>query len=62
MTVVVPVIACGALSGFVVGLIHIGFALTDPSPRNIWDWYVVAMGFGMAAMVVPTLRYLIGLQ
>jgi len=39
-----------ATLGLLVGLIHVGFALTDPYPRNIWDWYVVIMGISMVAM------------
>lgn len=52
-------IAVGSLA---VGLIHIGFALTDPAPRNIWDWYVVAMGCGTFAIAIPAARYMAGLQ
>jgi hypothetical protein len=43
---------CAGL-GLIIGLIHVAFALTDPSPRNIWDWYVVMMGIGMCAMAYP---------
>jgi xanthosine utilization system XapX-like protein len=43
---------CAGL-GLIIGLIHVVFALTDPSPRNIWDWCVVMMGIGMCAMAYP---------
>ncbi|MET4210549.1 hypothetical protein ABIB95_005382 [Bradyrhizobium sp. LA2.1] len=46
-------VALSAAMGLGVGLVHIGFALTEPYPRNIWDWYVVAMGIGMCVMAFP---------
>lgn len=52
------VLSAGASIGFVIGLVHIGFAMTEPYPRNIWDWYVVAMGFAMLAMAYPAALYI----
>ena len=51
-------VATGAAIGFAVGLVHIGFALTETAPRSVWSWYVVAMGFGMVAMAYPAALYI----
>ncbi|MDB5584819.1 MAG: hypothetical protein JWR80_9995 [Bradyrhizobium sp.] len=45
--------------GLFVGLIHIGFAMTDPHPRNVWDWYVVVIGIGCFGLYFPATAWLI---